>query len=121
MKKILFVLLLAVVCCGVFSCNEKPKSYRFVKVTTEGKEEVENIEAKNDTDALNQYFNLMEKTLIANIEKAQAPYKEMFVISPEGDTLNTNQELLKAFEASLPKMVTLPEGKEPKVDTLKMK
>ena len=38
MKKIVCALLLAVVCCGVFSCNEKPKSYRFVKVTNDGKE-----------------------------------------------------------------------------------
>ena len=121
MKKLVFALLLAVVCCGVFSCNEKPKSYRFVKVTVDGKEEVENIEAKNDTDALNQYFNLMEKILIANIEKEEAPYKEMYVLSPEGDTLNTNKELLEAFEAKLPKMVNLPEDKESKVDTLKAK
>jgi hypothetical protein len=121
MKKLVFALLLAVVCCGVFSCNEKPKSYRFVKVTTDGKEEVESIEAKNDTDALYQYFNLLEKTLIANIGKAEVPYKEMFVLSPEGDTLNTNQELLKAFEATLPKMVELPEGDKPKVDTLQVK
>ena len=121
MKKLVFALLLAVVCCGVFSCNEKPKSYRFVKVTTDGKEEVENIAAKNDTDALNQYFNLLEKTLIANIEKGVTPYKEMFVISPEGDTLNTKKELLEAFEASLPKMVTLPAGEAPKVDTLNTK
>ena len=121
MKKLVFALLLAVVCCGVFSCNEKPKSYKFVKVTTDGKEEVESIEAKNDTDALNQYFNLLEKTIIANIEKAQAPYKEMFVVSPEGDTLNTNKELLEAVSASLPKMVTLPEGDKPKVDILRVK
>ena len=43
MKKIVYALLLAVVCCGVFSCNEKPKSYRFVKVTNDGKEEVEKV------------------------------------------------------------------------------
>ena len=117
MKKIIYALLLAVGCCGVFSCNEKPKSYRFVKVTADGKEEVENIEAKNDTDALNQYFSLLEKTIIANIDKAESPYEKMFVLSPDGDTLNTNEELLKAVSASLP-IVSLPEGEQPKVDTL---
>ena len=130
MKKLVYAVLLAVVCCGVFSCNEKPKNYRFVKVTTDGKEEVENIDAKNDTDALNQYFTLLEKTIIANIDKAEAPYKEMFVISPDGDTLNTNEELLKAVSESMPAMVTLPVGQKPsempinekpKVDTLNVR
>ena len=75
MKKIVCALLLAVVCCGVFSCNEKPKSYRFVKVTNDGKEEVENIEAKNDTDALNLYFDRMEKIIVENIGKETQPFK----------------------------------------------
>ena len=104
MKKFLYVLLLAVVCCGVFSCNEKPKSYRFVKITADGKEEVENIEAKNDTDALNLYLGRVEKIIIANLEKGEQPFKAMYVISPDGDTLNTNEELLKAVSASFPVM-----------------
>ena len=110
MKKIVFALLLAVVCCGVFSCNEKPKSYRFVKVTADGKEEVEKIEAKNDTDALNLYFDKMEKIIMANLEKQEQPYQSMYVISPDGDTLNTDKELIEAISKSLPTMVTLPEG-----------
>ena len=63
----------AVVCCCVISCNEKPKSYRFVKIANDGKEEVENIEA-------------------------------MYVISPDGDTLNTNEQLLEAVAKTLPVM-----------------
>ena len=59
MKKIVYALLLAVVCCGVFSCNKKPESYRFVKVTNDGKEEVEDITAKNDTDESNGDFDRM--------------------------------------------------------------
>jgi 16S rRNA (uracil1498-N3)-methyltransferase len=74
MKKIVCALLLAVVCCGVFSCNEKPKSYRFVKVTNDGKEEVENIEAKNDTDALNLYFDRMEKIILSAAKQSLTPY-----------------------------------------------
>ena len=120
MKRIVYALLLAVVCCGVFSCNEKPKSYRFVKVTNDGKEEVENIEAKNDTDALNQYFDRMEKIIIENIGKETQPFASMYVISPNGDTLNTNKELIEAISKNLPTMVELPE-EAPKVDTLKVK
>ena len=111
MKRAVYALLLAVVCCGVFSCNEKPKSYRFIKVTTDGKEEVEKIEAKNDTDALNLYFNQMEKVIIENIGKEEQPYKAMYVISPDGDTLNTNKGLLEAVSKSLPTMVAIPEAK----------
>ena len=117
MKKIVYGLLLAVVCCGVFSCNEKPKSYKFVKVTTDGKEEVESIEAKNDTDALNLYFNKMEKVIMENIEKQEQPYQAMFVISPDGDTLNTDKELLDAISKSLPTMVEMPEAKTQGVPT----
>ena len=103
MKKIISVLLLAVVCC-MFSCNEKPKSYKFVKVTNDGKEEVEKIEAKNDTDALKLYFDRMEKIIMANIGKQEEPFKAMYVISPDGDTLNTNAELLEAVAKTLPTM-----------------
>ena len=121
MKKIVSALLLAVVCCCVFSCNEKPKGYKFVKVAADGKEEVENLEAKNDTDALNLYFDRMEKIIVANIGKQEEPYKAMYVISPDGDTLNTNKELLEAVSKSLPTMVPLPEGETTKVDTLRLK
>lgn len=108
MKKIVYALLVAVVCCGAFSCNEKPKSYRFVKVTADGKEEVENIQATNDTDALNLYFDKMEKIIVEVIQKQEQPYESMYVISPDGDTLNTNKELLEAVSKSLPTMVNMP-------------
>ena len=104
MKKILSIVMVALMCCLVFSCNEKPKSYRFVKVTTDGKEEVENIAAKNDTDALKQYFVRMEKILIENIGNPDPDITAMYVISPDGDTLNTDPELLKAFTKDLPTM-----------------
>ena len=108
MKKIVSVLLLAVVCCCLFSCNEKPKNYRFVKVANDGKEEVEKIEAKNDTDALKLYFDRMEKIILANIGKQEEPFKAMYVISPDGDTLNTNAELLEAVAKTLPTMAPAP-------------
>ena len=124
MKKTVYVLLLAVLCCGTFSCNEKSKStqseessvkksYRFVKVGHDDKESVEEITAKNDTDALNQYFALMEKIIVENIGKEQEPYKSMYVISPEGDTLNTNEELLQAVTKDVPRMKAIPVGKAP--------
>ena len=104
MKKIVSILMAAVVCCCVISCNEKPKSYKFVKIVDDGKEEVENIEAKNDTDALKQYFDRMEKIIVANIGKQEEPFKAMYVISPDGDTLNTNEQLLEAVAKTLPTM-----------------
>ena len=122
MKKIVSALLLAVLCCGMFSCTEKAqktegeestKSYKFVKVGTDDKESVEEFTAKNDTDALNQYFALMEKVIIDNIGKEDEPYKAMYVISPEGDTLNTNKELLEAVTKDVPRVKAIPLGKAP--------
>ena len=90
----------AVCCCCLISCNEKPKNYKFVKVAVDGKEEVEEITAVNDTDAVKQFFGRMEKILVENIEKGKAPYKSMFVISPEGDTLNKDEALMEAAMAN---------------------
>ena len=47
MKKILFILMAAIVCCSVISCNEKPKQYKFVKVMNDGKEQGENPHYKH--------------------------------------------------------------------------
>jgi len=98
MKRLFLISILAAVCCGCFvSCNEKPTHYRFVKVLNDGKEEVEQLDAKDDTAALNIYMKRMEEILVQSIEKQEeSPYKSMFIISPDGDTLNTNKELLKA-------------------------
>lgn len=83
--------------CIYSSCNEKPKHYQFVKVMPDGNEQVTDIDATNDTDALKQYMSEMEKAIIANIDKDESEqYKAMYVISPSGDTLNTNNELLEA-------------------------
>lgn len=105
MKKFIFSLILGAVCCGfIVSCNEKPNHYRFVKVMN-GKEDVDTIEAKNDTDALKQYFSLMEKIVVANLDGG-TPYEAMYIISPDGDTLNTNEELTKAvFKDMMPQQV----------------
>ena len=111
MNKLFSIVLAAIVCCSVISCNEKPKHYRFVTIGNDGKEKVEDISAKNDTDALNQYFDRMEKILVENIGKGGEPsYKAMYVISPEGDTLNTNKELLQSVMKDLPVLMT-PEDK----------
>lgn len=94
-------LIVAVAACGCLltGCNEKPRNYRFVKVMNDGKEEMQEITAKNDTDALKQYLSAMEKVILENMEKPDAErnnYKAMYIISPDGDTLNTNNELLEA-------------------------
>ena len=101
MRKFIAIIAAVAVCgCLLTGCNEKPKSYRFVKVMNDGTEQVEDITAKNDTDALKQYMSAMEKVIMENIDKPDAqPFKAMFVISPEGDTLNTNNELLEAAMA----------------------
>ena len=113
MKKILSILMVALVCCVVFSCNEKPRHYRFVKVTASG-EVVENIDAKNDTDALKQYFDRMEKIIIENIGKQDTSIDAMYVISPDGDTLNTDPEMLNVFAKDLPTMAApVPAEEQP--------
>ena len=110
MKKIITLAILAAIACGCLtSCNEKPKSYKFVIVGQDGKEKVEEISAKNDTDALNMYMDRMEKVIVANLGKQNAEeFEAMYVISPDGDTLNTNEELLNAVSKGLPTMVELP-------------
>lgn len=104
MKRFIVISLVAAVCCGCFtSCNEKPRHYRFVKVTTDGKEEVEDVDARDDTVALNMYLKRMEEILVNSIGKdKESPFKAMFIISPDGDTLNTNEELLKKVVKATP-------------------
>ena len=98
MRKFIAIIVVIAACgCLFTSCNEKPKYYRFVKVMPDGTEQVQEITAKNDTDALKHYLSEMEKTIMANIDKADSEQlKAMYVISPKGDTLNTNNELLEA-------------------------
>ena len=78
----------------MISCNEKPKNYKFVKRAMDGTEQVEEFQAKNDTDALNLYLDRMAAVVIENLNNQVPKFDKMFVISPDGDTLNTNQELL---------------------------
>ncbi|MBQ6079234.1 MAG: hypothetical protein IJK93_03050 [Muribaculaceae bacterium] len=91
------VILVATCCMFLFSCNEKPKSYRIVTVMTDGNEAVEKITAKNDTDAALQYVGRLEK-MIADAASGAATndFKAMYIISPDGDTLNTNEDLMTA-------------------------
>ncbi len=106
MRKSLSAVMLAAVCCGcLVSCNEKPRSYKFVKVAHDGNEQVEKFEASNDTAALKIYFDRMEKIIVDNINKQAEPFKAMYVISPDGDTLNTNEELLKTMMSSIPTVI----------------
>ena len=94
MRKLFCAVLLAAVCCGcLVSCNEKPKSYRYVKVMPDGKEVVETIEAENDTAAAKVFLERMVKMFS---QPQDNPAQAVFIISPEGDTLNTNKELMEA-------------------------
>ena len=116
MRKFIAIIIAVAACgCLLTGCNEKPKSYRFVKVMNDGQEQVENISATNDTDALKQYLNAMEKVILENIGKPaeEQPFKAMFVISPDGDTLNTNNELLEAAMKGETGVTTVHPGAAP--------
>jgi len=95
MKKLLPIAILSLVLGCLASCNEKPRSYVIVTNMTDGQQKTEQLTAKNDTDALNQYLERMSAVIVENIGKEVSPIKDMFVISPDGDTLNTNEELLE--------------------------
>ncbi len=107
MRRIIPILAIAIVLSLLSSCNEKPRHYKFVKKLKDGTEKLEKIEAKNDTDALNLYIDRMSAVVVDNLNNPREQIEAMFVVSPEGDTLNTNEELLKCvmerIEASMPK------------------
>ena len=107
MRRIIPILDIAIVLSLLSSCNEKPRHYKFVKKLKDGTEKLEKIEAKNDTDALNLYIDRMSAVVVDNLNNPGEQIEAMFVVSPEGDTLNTNEELLKCvmerIEASMPK------------------
>ena len=113
MKKIIPILMLAALCCGVISCNEKPAkeqntesedveliSYKFVQVMDDGSQISDKIEAKNDTDALTKFIDRMTKVVVEEATAGDSKVKteSMYVISSKGDTLNTNEELMSVIE-----------------------
>ena len=58
----------------------------------DGKEVVETIEAENDTAAAKVFLERMVKMFS---QPQDTPAQAVFIISPEGDTLNTNKELME--------------------------
>lgn len=117
MRKLIAVIAVVAV-CGILltGCNEKPRNYRFVKVMPDGTEQVEDITAKNDTDALKQYLSAMEKVIMENMDKPEAErenFKAMYVISPDGDTLNTNNALLESVVQAEAGVTTIQPGTMP--------
>ena len=102
MRRIIPTLIIALMLIGITSCNEKPREYQIVINTVDGKQQIEKLTAANDTVALNMYLDRMTKSIIAETEKDSTSIESMFILSPEGDTLNTNKELLmKAVEPTL--------------------
>ena len=58
----------------------------------------------------------MEKILIASVVKGEEPdITMMYIISPTGDTLNTNKELLRTVSSSLPVMAPDPKTGQEKL------
>lgn len=124
MKRIIPFLVLAALCCGMISCNEKQAkeneteatenvelvSYKFVKNMADGKQIEEQIEAKNDTDALSQFIDRMTKIILEEATAGDDKVKteSMYVISSTGDTLNTNEELMGVIEKQI--MTNQPTG-----------
>ena len=104
MKRLIPALALAIVLCAVSSCNEKPRHYTFVQNMSDGKQVVETLDAKNDTVALNMYVDRMSKVIVEAMTDTaanKAQIESMYVISPEGDTLNTNKELMHVIEQQI--------------------
>ena len=104
MKRIIPALIIALACLA--SCNEKPRQYQMVQNMADGQQIVEKFEAENDTVALNQYLDRMTKIIMQNISDStgKAPEIEsMYVISPDGDTLNTDEGMMQVIEQQLSK------------------
>ena len=106
MKRIIPALVLALAVCFTWSCNEKPRQYTIVKNHTDGNQVIEKFVAPNDTVALSQYLDRMSKIVMEAMTDTTgnaAKIESMFVISPEGDTLNTNQKLMNVIAEQIQK------------------
>ncbi len=101
MRKLIYGIFAAALCCCVISCNEKPGHYRFVQEKADGSQIEEKIEALNDTDAVKQYLERLTAIIIEKMtsgaDSVESDIKGMYIISPKGDTLNTNDELMNAI------------------------
>ena len=94
MKRIIPALIITLTLTVLASCNEKPRNYELIINTMDGKQKVEKLTAKDDTAALKLYLDRMTKSVLEETEKDTTSIQSMFIVSPDGDTLNTNQELL---------------------------
>ena len=103
MRRILPLLVTVMALACLASCNKKPRHYQMVQNMTDGKQIVEQFDAENDTVALNQYLDRMTKIIMDNMNDTAKATKieSMFVISPDGDTLNTKKELMQAIETQV--------------------
>ena len=105
MRRSLFSLIVAVIALSCLaSCNKKPRHYQMVQNMSDGQQIVERFDAENDTIAFNKYLDRMAKILVDNMKEndsTAAKIESMFVISPDGDTLNTNTELMHAIEQQI--------------------
>lgn len=103
MRRSFLPLIVAVIALSsLVGCNKKPpRQYQMVQNMSDGKQVVETFEADNDTIALNRYLDRMANIVASKLsvsDSTAADIESMFVISPEGDTLNTNPELMHAIE-----------------------
>lgn len=105
MKHLIHILALFVALSVLAGCNKQSEGYRMVYVSEDGSKKVEKIEAANDTDAVKQYKKIAASIIFGSLGKdEEIPYKDVYVLSPSGEKLNHNKELMKASAGDVEKM-----------------
>lgn len=89
---------------GAIQETKQNDGYRIVYINNDGTEEIEKIEAQNDTDAVRQYTKKVTSIVFKNLDKEDPPYKDIFVLSPSGEKLNKNKSLMNAAAGNIKKM-----------------
>ena len=94
----------------------KSDSYRIVYVSKDGSKEIEKIEAKNDTDAVKQFTQKVAAIAFSNLDKEEFPYQDVMVLSPSGEVLNKNKDLMNAVTGNLEEMANKMDEMSNKLD-----
>lgn len=98
---ILFLAIFGLAACGGSANKQGGDGYRIVYVSKDGSKEVEKIEAQNDTDAVRQYTKRVAELAFSNLGQKEFPYKEIQILSPSGENLNKNEEVMRAAVGDL--------------------
>lgn len=108
MKYLSYILIISLAVFSMAGCgcsgNEKGDGYRIVYVSKDGSKNVEKIEALNDTDAVKQFSKKVSSLVFKNLDKDEPPYEDVYVLSPDGEKLNKNKDLMKAAVGDINQM-----------------